>query len=92
MLIIIGSMLTGIAVGLLLRKYRLGWIHKVIIFLVWMLLFLLGIEAGSNPDIMNSLHTLGIEAIIITLGAIGGSILFSWALWYIIQRSGRKNV
>ena len=92
MLIIIGSMLAGIAVCYLLRKYRLGWIHKVIIYLVGMLLFLLGIEAGSNPDIMNSLHTLGIEAIIITLGAIGGSILFSWALWYIIQRSGRKNV
>lgn len=92
MLIIIGMMLTGILAGYLFRGYRMYWLPKIIVFLVWFLLFMLGLEAGGNPDIMHSLHALGVEALIITAGAISGSILFSWILWRIIQRSGGKQI
>ena len=67
MFIIIGIMLTGMLVGYLLRNKRLLWIHKIITLLIWTLLFLLGIDVGGNEAIIKGLHTLGLEAIIITL-------------------------
>ena len=44
MFIIIGIMLTGMLLGFLLRNKRLSWIHKIITLLIWVLLFLLGID------------------------------------------------
>ena len=73
MFIIIGIMLSGMLIGYLLRSKRLTWIHKIITFLIWLLLFLLGIDVGDNKAIMNGLHTLGLEALTITLAAVIGS-------------------
>ena len=67
MFIIIGIMLTGMLLGYLLRSKRLSWIHKIITLLIWILLFLLGIDVGGNESIIKGLHTLGLEAIIITV-------------------------
>lgn len=75
MFIIIGIMLTGMLFGFLLRNKRLSWIHKIITLLIWVLLFLLGIDVGGNEAIIKGLHTLGLEALIITLAAVTGSIL-----------------
>lgn len=52
MFIIIGIMLTGMLFGYLLRSKRLTWIHKIITFLIWVLLFLLGIDVGGNDIIV----------------------------------------
>ena len=51
MFIIIGIMFAGMLLGFLLRKQRLSWIHKVITVFIWLLLFLLGIDVGSNQRI-----------------------------------------
>ena len=56
MFTIIGIMLTGMLVGYLLRSKRLLWIHKVITLLIWLLLFLLGIDVGGNETIIRNLH------------------------------------
>ena len=67
MFIIIGIMLTGMLLGYLLRSKRLSWIHKIITLLIWILLFLLGIDVGGNESIIKGLHTLGLEAVVITV-------------------------
>ena len=93
MFIIIGIMLTGMLFGFLLRNKRLSWIHKIITLLIWVLLFLLGIDVGGNEAIIKGLHTLGLEALIITLGAVTGSILCAWGLWYLlyIRNKGKET-
>lgn len=91
MLIIIGIMLSGMLFGYLFRSKRITWIHKIITVLIWVLLFLLGIDVGSNEAIIKGLHTIGLEALIITLGAVAGSILCSWALWYFIYERHKKS-
>ena len=78
MFIIIGIMLTGMLLGYLLRSKRLSWIHKIITLLIWILLFLLGIDVGGNESIIKGLHTLGLEAVIITVAAVIGSTLCAW--------------
>ena len=91
MFIIIGIMFAGMLLGFLLRKQRLSWIHKVITVFIWLLLFLLGIDVGSNQEIINGLHTIGLEAVILTLAAVLGSVTAAWALWYMVYKRNRRS-
>ena len=81
MFTIIGLMLTGMLLGYLLRKRDLKKIHPIITLLIWLLLFILGIEVGSNEEIIRGLHTIGYEAVVLTLGGNLGSVIAAWALW-----------
>ena len=78
----------GISSGYLLRKKRSRSCakvqtvrDKVITVLIWLLLFLLGVEVGGNEQIIKGLHTIGLEAVILTLGGTLGSVIAAWALW-----------
>ena len=86
MLIIVAIMLCGIAVGYLLRNWDTRFISHVITALIWLLLFLLGLEVGSNQHIVNGIQTLGIEALLLTVGGAIGTTLFSWLLWKYLSR------
>lgn len=77
--------------GFLLRKQKLSGIHKVITVLIWLLLFLLGIDVGGNQKIINGLHTIGMEAIAITLAAVLGSVTAAWALWYVLYKRKKEE-
>lgn len=77
--------------GFLLRKQKLSGIHKVITVLIWLLLFLLGIDVGGNQEIINGLHTIGLEAIVITLAAVLGSVTAAWALWYVLYKRKKEE-
>ena len=91
MLKIVMIMLCGIGTGYLLRNQKMSFIGRIITALIWVLLFLLGIEVGSNPSIVNGLQTLGLEAIVLTLGGSIGSAIFAWALWrYITAKQKDK--
>lgn len=81
MLKIVAIMLGGICVGFLFRKRNLKWIQHIITLLIWLLLFLLGIEVGCNKRIIEGLQTLGLEALVLTIGGVAGSVLLSWLLW-----------
>ena len=91
MFIIIGIMLTGMLLGYLLRSKRLTWIHNVITLLIWLLLFLLGIDVGGNEAIVKGLHAIGLEALIITAAAVTGSTLAAWGLWYLLHTRYQKK-
>ena len=90
MFIVIGIMFAGIGIGYLLRSYKMGQIGKCITFLIWLLLFLLGIEVGNNQALIKALPTLGVEALIITVFAVLASSLASWGLLKLINK-GRKE-
>lgn len=91
MFTIIGIMFTGMLAGYLLRSKRLTWIHKIITLLIWLLLFLLGIDVGANPAIINGLHTIGMEALALTAAAVAGSVLASWGLWRLLHVRFQKK-
>lgn len=81
MFTIIGLMLAGMLLGYLLQKWNLTKVQQVITCLIWLLLFILGIEVGSNEQIVRGLHTIGLEALLLTLGGTLGSVVAAWALW-----------
>ena len=75
MFIVITLMLAGILAGWLLRGRRIQVVRRAVTPLIWLLLFLLGVEVGGNERIIRSLHTLGLEALAIAAGATLGSVL-----------------
>ena len=75
----------GICSGYLLRKKRSRSCakvqtakDKVITFLIWLLLFLLG-----NEQIIKALPTLGVEALLLSVAGTLGCCVLAWALWKI---------
>lgn len=86
MFTIIGLMFTGMLLGYLLRKRNLNKIHTIITVLIWTLLFILGIEVGGNEQIIKGLHTIGLEAIVLTAGGTLGSVIAAWTLWRVLYK------
>lgn len=88
MFIVIAFVFMGILVGYGVRKRKMEWLSQAITLLVWVLLFLMGIEVGGNPHIMQSLPTLGVEALLMAVMATIGSCVAAWMLWKYISRKG----
>ena len=86
MFTIITIMLSGMLTGYLLRRFLFGRLGRVIAVFIWTLLFLLGLEVGSNERIVSGLATLGLEVILITLAGTLGSVWAAWGLWRYTQR------
>lgn len=82
MLTIVSIMLFGVCCGYMLRRRRLHLVPRLITVMIWVLLFLLGLEVGANRRIVTHLTTLGLEALLITSASLAGSLLLAWALWH----------
>jgi len=78
-------MLAGIALGYLLRRHKLRFIHRLTLVLIWLLLFLLGLEVGANETIVRQFGSLGLEALLLATAGTLGSVLAAWALWLVIR-------
>ena len=90
MLIVIGIMLSGMLIGYLLRGKKMSWFAIAITVLIWVLLFLLGIEVGGDEKIIKGLESIGIEAIAITLAGLLGSVVAAWALWRLVNKKNNS--
>lgn len=91
MFIAIGFMLAGGAAGFVLRSMEFKNISKIVSGLICLLLFILGLEAGANPQIMSGLGTIGIEALLITVSALLGSCAGALLLWKRIHPKKRAH-
>ena len=81
MLVIFAVIIGGIATGRLLIGRRLAFVPRLITVILWALLFLLGVEVGSDPAVVGSLATLGGAALAIFALSVAGSIFAAWLLW-----------
>ena len=84
-------MFCGIALGYVMRHHRFTHIGRITIFFIWVLLFVLGVEVGSNTKIINSLHTLGIEALFIAVMSTMGSVIVAMLLWKSVKKNRGKE-
>lgn len=93
MFTVIILMLSGIFLGYLTRNRQINWLGHAINVLIWILLFLLGIEAGSNEELINDLPTLGLEAGLLAGGGTLGSVVAARLLWnkFIRQHDDRHT-
>ena len=107
MFIVILFIFWGILSGVLCRKLSTGarishtevaarWQGRIVTWLIWLLLFLLGIEVGSNEMIVRSLPTLGVEALLLSSAATLGCCVLAWMLWRVsknntVQENAKKE-
>lgn len=67
-MLVILSMLWGSALmGYLLRRWPQAWVSHVLTMSIWVMLFTIGVEVGSNELLVSSLGRLGAEALLLTL-------------------------
>lgn len=90
MLKIVGIMLSGVLVGYLLRNRNLSFVSKGIMAAIWLLLFLLGVAVGGNEAILGSLDTIGLQALLLSIGGVGGSVVCAWVVCRFFW-SGKKS-
>lgn len=98
MFIVILFIFLGILSGVLCRKLSIGarisltdvaarWQGRIVTWLIWLLLFLLGIEVGSNEMIVRSLPTLGVEALLLSSAATLSCCVLAWMLWRVSKNN-----
>lgn len=98
MFIVILFIFWGILSGVLCRKLSTGarisltdvaarWQGRIVTWLIWLLLFLLGIEVGSNEMIVRSLPTLGVEALLLSSAATLGCCVLACMLWRVSKNN-----
>ena len=86
MLVIFAVIIGGIITGRLLSSWRLVFVSRMITVIIWLLLFLLGLEVGSDPTVVGGMATLGRSAFVIFACSVAGSICMSWLLWRCVRR------
>lgn len=69
--------------GYFLRNIK--WVSKpvgiIITWAIYLLLFLLGISVGSNETIISNIGKIGMQSLLLTAGAVSGSVFFSWIIY-----------
>ena len=82
-IIVLAIMVLGIGIGLFVgnRPKIIKVVGMLTSFSIFLLLFLLGIGVGTNDKIINNLHSIGLQALIITLGAMLGSLICAWVVY-----------
>ncbi len=87
-------MLGGVLLGYILRsksEFFMNHLQKAILVIICLLLFLLGVEIGFNDTIIKNFSSIGVDAFVITLGAVLGSALAAAILWKAIVRANKNN-
>lgn len=69
----------GILAGFLFkdRKKLIHFFDKATMWSVFLLLFLFGIEVGTNNKIVSNFLNVGVNGILLSIGAVAGSIFFA---------------
>lgn len=92
MFYILGVMFCGVGLGFLLRGRsnvkRLA--ERATMPVIYLLLFAMGVSVGANKNVMENLSSLGVEALIVTLGAVVGSITAALVTYKLFFRKGSR--
>ena len=74
-------MLSGVLIGYILRNIRAIPALVSKIYIIFLLLFVMGLSVGSNPQVIQGLGTLGLLGIAISVVSIAGSVFLSWIVY-----------
>jgi uncharacterized membrane protein YbjE (DUF340 family) len=93
MYLLLGLMTLGILIGCLSAKHTkfIFFTNKIVMLCIYALLFLLGVQAGSNTEIIANITTLGGIALLLTAGAVLGSLLAAKLLFHYAFHNFKKQ-
>jgi uncharacterized membrane protein YbjE (DUF340 family) len=88
MWIILILLLSGSIAGFFLGKFR-GFnraTDKISLYIIYILLFFMGLSVGTRPEVMKNLGRIGLDAFLIAVFAIAGSIFAAYFLYRFNER------
>lgn len=93
MLKVLGIMFAGILIGYLFRRLPLlQRLDKPLLYVIFILLFLMGLAVGGNPAIMENLPRIGGQALLLALaGVLGSSLAALWVYKLFFKRRGDEK-
>lgn len=77
MLGLTASLVAGVLLGYFLRNKRRISLNRVTLAIIIILIFSLGFSIGSSNELLSALPKVGLDALVITLLAIGFSVVFA---------------
>ena len=70
------------AAGMVLGRFlRIKGLQKPIIAVTWLLLLFLGLETGSDREVIGALPSIGLASAALSIGGVAGSCILAWMLW-----------
>jgi uncharacterized membrane protein YbjE (DUF340 family) len=63
---------------------------KATLYIIYVLLFFMGLSVGTKPEIMKNLAGIGFDALVIAVFAISGSILTAFFLYRCLFRRNEE--
>lgn len=93
MLVIILFLISGIFLGFLLKENKniIQLSEKLTNWSIYLFLFFFGLSVGSNKTITNNFVTLGVQALILAIGGIVGSVFFSYFFYKYFLKEGKNE-
>jgi len=93
MISIISFIIAGLVVGYFLRKYSFTrFVPRIITYLIFLLLFFLGLSVGSNEQVVKRFAFIGWDAFLISTAATLGSVLCAWFVYHFFFKKKKNNV
>lgn len=90
MFYIILTMFIGVGIGYLLRNAGfLSRIGKAVSATIYIMLFFLGVKIGANQEIIRNLSGIGLQALLLAVAGIAGSILFAVIVYKVFFKGDR---
>lgn len=82
-------MIVGFLLGWVIQKQKqvVMGINRSIIWIIFILLFFMGISVGSNPEIMQNLSTIGLKGLVLSVAAVLGSVILAGVVYYFILKN-----
>lgn len=92
MLTVLIIMTAGILFGYFIRtkKRLVAAINKSTLWVIFLLLFFMGVSVGSNSQVMQNLDTIGLRGLQLAVVTILGSVLLAWLAYLLVFKS--KNL
>ena len=91
MLAIFLILIAAVVMGYLLRRKKrfVSVCERLTTAALWGLLFILGASVGSDREILSNIHDLSLQAGIICVGSVTGSILLVQCIcrWFLRERT-----
>ena len=69
-------LVAGVLLGYLLRGEKHVNLNHVVFWVILVLIFFLGFSIGSNNELLNSIPTVGLDAVVLSLLAMVFSVFF----------------
>ena len=82
----------GICAGFIRRRIKaFSHVGKAVSLTVFVMLFFLGVEIGSDEHVLENLSTLGLRAFVLAVTGVAGSVILSMLLYKALFRKETEN-